>query len=320
MAMGTVVTVTVVFDRGRRALAEAAIGNVERMMLNFGRDAWAWGSGALARMNQALAGGARVEVPSSLRPLLLRASEIQQGSEGLYEPRIGALVQLWGFDDVNNTPSAPPDEAQLAPLLAALRAAPPYEGGRYYGPAPGIAWDLGGIGKGYIVDAALERLAILGFNDASVDAGGNLAVRGTRGDRAWRVGIRDARLQLSTETLSEANVLGSFDAGDEAIITHGSDQRYFIHDDRRYAHLLDPRSGMPAQGLRSLTVVHRDAALADAAGGALFVAGRQRWRSLAHTLGLDQVLVVTDEGHVEATPALMHRLRAQPGVHIRRVA
>lgn len=321
MAMGTLVTVTLVFDRGRRAQAEAAISNIERMMLNFGRDGWAWGSGALARFNQALADGQRVEVPSSLRALFQRACEIRRASGGLFDARIGALVRLWGFDEVLRSPQTPPDAAQIDALLAALRAAPDYEGGRQYGPAPGVAWDLGGIGKGYIVDAALERLGLLGFSDASVDAGGNLAVRGMRGERAWRVGIRDGH-QVDDEGLSEASLLGSFDASDEAIITHGTDQRYFVFDGQRYSHLLDPRSGRPAQGLKSLTVVHRDATLADAAGAALFVAGRENWPVLAQRFGIEQVLSIDDEGHIEVTPALAQRLRMQmqTAVQVRRVA
>lgn len=320
MAMGTLVTVTVVFDRGRRAQAEAAIGNVERMLLNFGRDGWAWGSGALARLNQSLAAGLRGEVPSSLRPLLQRACEIRVASGGLYDARIGALVRLWGFDEASRVVSAPPADDEIAALLTALREAPAYDGGRHYGPAPGVVWDLGGIGKGYIVDAALERLAILGFADASVDAGGNLAVRGTRGDRAWRVGIRDVRADGDGEDAGEGSVLGSFDACDESVITHGTDQRYFMHGGYRYSHLLDPRSGRPAQGLRALTVVHRDATLADAAGAALFVAGRAHWPALAQRFGIEQVLSIDDQGHVAATPALARRLRMQTGVAIRRVA
>ncbi|HET8882726.1 MAG TPA: FAD:protein FMN transferase, partial [Solimonas sp.] len=105
-------------------------------------------------------------------------------------------------------------------------------------------------------------------------------------------------------------LLATLDASDEAVITHGDDQRYFEFDRRRYSHLLDPRSGWPAQGLRSLTVVHRDASIADAAGGALFVAGAAGWRRLAARMKIDQVLVLTDRDELLATEALAARLRA----------
>jgi thiamine biosynthesis lipoprotein len=228
---------------------------------------------------------------------------LRQASSGLFEPRIGALVRLWGFDEAARTPRAPPPPAAVAALLARLEAAPAYDGGPWYGPAPGVAWDLGAIGKGYIVDLALDWLAHRGFPDAIVNAGGNVAVRGSRGDRPWHVGIRDPR-----QPPGQSVLLASLDLRDESVITHGDDQRYFEHQGRRYAHILHPRGAEPARGLRSLTVVHRDGVLADGGGAALFVAGRDGWPQLAARLNLGQVLAVDDDGVAWASGALACRL------------
>lgn len=314
--MGTEVTVTVApGHRRRREEAGAAIAEVERNMQDFGRHWWAWGDGALAGINADLAAGRVAEIPAGMRPLFARAWAVRVATGGRFEPRIAGLVRLWGFDEMSRLRDAPPDQHLIEQGLAAIRNAPAYDGGSSYGPAPGIGWDFGGIGKGWIVDAALGLLRSRGFPDAIVDAGGNLAVCGSRGDRPWRVGIRNPRSDAETPTL-----IGTLIARDEAVNTHGDDQRYFEFEGRRYAHLLDPSTGWPARGLRSLTVVHPDGALAEAGGAALFVSGLAGWRPLARELGLTQVLVVTEDGEVQATPALAARIRPEHDVHLKMVS
>lgn len=311
MAMGTFVTATIIVEPRGRMAADSALASVESELLAFGHDAWAWGGGALANFNRRLAAGQRVELPAQLKPLFQLAWNANRASRGLFEPRIASLVRLWGFDDVTRLREEPPSQIEIDALFAALRVAPEYDGGDYYGPARNVGWDFGGIGKGYIVDRALESLRQRGYENASLDAGGNLAVRGQRNDRPWRIGIRDPR------DLSIPRLLATIDAQDEAVITHGDDQRYFEYGGKRYSHLLDPRTGWPVQGLRSLTVVHRDASVADAAGGALFVAGLQGWRELATKMKIDQVMVLTEKGELHATPALAARLRTQDGTRLR---
>jgi thiamine biosynthesis lipoprotein len=244
--------------------------------------------------------------------LFRRAWEIRQTSGGLFEQRLGALVRLWGFDTAEREPVQPPASGAIAALLEAVRAAPHYDGGASYGPAPGLCWDLGGIGKGYIVDLALDWLRRRGFADAIVNAGGNVAARGARGDRPWRVGIRDPRSAAELPQL-----LAALDVHGESVITHADDQRYFEHQGLRYAHLLHPRTGQPARGLRSLTVVHPDGALADGGGAALYVAGHEGWPALAARLGIRQVLAVDDEGAVWASETLAPRLQCSSGLRIR---
>ncbi len=312
LAMGTAILVTVdAGDAGRRNAAERAIAEVQKLLVEFGSEGWAWGEGALADFNRRLAGGGAAAVPPLLRELFARAWAIRAASGGLFEPRLGALVRLWGFDAAECPRHEPPSAAEIGPLLRALQQAPDYEGAEFYGPAPDLAWDLGGIGKGYVVDLALDWLRRRGFGNALVNAGGNVAVRGARGDRPWRIGIRDPRVAAELPQL-----LAELDVCDESVITHGDDQRHFEHQGRRYAHLLHPHDGIPVQGLRSLTVVHDDGTLADGGGAALFVAGRDGWRSLAAKLGIDQVLAVGDDGAVQVSAALAPRLQAAARVHL----
>lgn len=310
LAMGTLVTVALIVTRGHEQAARAAIAGVEQHLHQFGRDAWAWGPGALSTFNTALLAGQRVALPVGMQPLFRRAWQIRQLSGGRFEPRIAALVKTWGFDDVEHFREEPPPSSAIEQCLRDLRTAPPYDGSTSYGPAPGVAWDFGGIGKGYIVDRLLSRLLALGFRHASIDAGGNLAVRGRHKHRRWLAGIRDPR----SKNDAAPSLLAQLEVEDEAVITHGDDQRGFDHQGDRYGHLLDPRSGWPARGLRSLTVVHPDAAFADAAGGALYVAGPGGWPVLAQRMGVREVLALDNDGRLTATAALAARLQLAPRV------
>ena len=312
VAMGSPILLRITLERGApRDEAERAADEVRKLLVEFGVEGWAWGSGALARFNAELAAGRRARVPELLRPLLARAWQIHHDSDGWFEPRIGTLVRLWGFDQAEREDLPPPDAAAVAAALQALREAPAYDGGDHYGAAPGIAWDIGAIGKGYIVDLALDWLEHRGFAHALINAGGNVAARGRNGERPWCIGIRDPR-----SAPLQPELLAALDAGDESVITHGDDQRFFEHAGTRYTHVLQPRSGAPAQGLRALTVVHRDGTLADAGGAALFAAGPAYWPELARRLGLEQVLVVDADGGVHATAALAPRLQAREGLRI----
>ncbi|HZR35583.1 MAG TPA: FAD:protein FMN transferase [Nevskia sp.] len=309
LAMGTAVLVTVAIgSEPRRAEALRGVAEVRKLLVEFGREGWAWGSGALAQFNRRLQQGGVAVVPEVLHPLFERAWAIHRSSGGLFEPRFGNLVRLWGFDEAARLRSSPPPAAELEAGMAALRAAPAFDGSRYYGPAPGVAWDLGAIGKGYIADLALEWLAHRGFRDAMVNAGGNVATRGSRGDRLWQVGIRDP--------LRPGEILATLGTADESVVTHGDDQRSFEHEGRRYSHLLHPGSGWPARGLRSLSVVDRDGTLADGGGAALFVAGPEGWPALARRLGLRQVLAMDEDGTLRATGALAARLRPEAGQRV----
>lgn len=302
LGMGTLVHLSAWLPEDMsRETGEQALLAVEARLRAFEQDWSAWGEGALGQLNAALARGESVQVPAALQSLFTRAAQLSRDSGGLFDARIGALVQLWGFDDAAHYRSAPPAAQDIAALRAQLAAAPAYSGPDY-GPAA-VRFDFGAIAKGEATDLAMAELMKAGIADAIVNAGGNLRARGQRGPRPWNIGIRHPRPEAGPRLLATLKI-----QGDEAVITSGDYERHFEFEGRRYHHLLDPRSGEPAQGLQSVTVVAADAALADAASTALFVAGPAHWRETAARLGLDQVLVVDAAGRILATPRLHARL------------
>lgn len=174
--------------------------------------------------------------------------------------------------------------------------------------------DAGGIAKGAAAELIADRLVAAGYRDFIVNLGGNVLAMGQRGDRAWRIGIRHPRPPEGTQRMLA--LLPT--EGRESVITSGDYERYFEFEGQRYHHLLDPRTGQPARGLQSVTVVGSDAVLGDAASTALFVAGED-WPAVARDLGLDQVLVVTDRGQLQATARLADRLMLPEGAAVERL-
>ncbi|MGD8325090.1 MAG: FAD:protein FMN transferase, partial [Gammaproteobacteria bacterium] len=169
--------------------------------------------------------------------------------------------------------------------------------------ADGLLIDLGGIAKGEVVDRLLDLFAAAGIENVLVNAGGDVRVRGRRGERQWTIGIQSPRAD---------GLLGSITLNDgEAAFTSGDYERYFDSDEGRSHHLLDPISGRPATHTQATTVIAGNGALADAAATALFVAGPARWRRIAAALGIELALRVDADGHVEMTPAMRERVRMQ---------
>jgi thiamine biosynthesis lipoprotein len=304
-AMGTWFTLTIwAEDADRREPARAALVDVEQFLLAYA-DTWIpEGRGALGAFNAELAEGRAARVPEQLEPLFARAEAIRDLSGGRFDARLGELIRLWGFDLEERFRESPPPEADIDALLGQLRQAPAWAPSQPYGPAPAVQWAFGAIAKGDAVRQSVRMLDAAGFDNVIVNAGGDLHVRGKPGDRHWRIAVRHPRPAEGPRVLAAIDISDA--AAGEAIFTSGDYERYFDFEGERYHHIIDPASGQPARGLRSVTVVHPDTVLADAASTALFVAGSD-WRELARNMALDTVLVVRDDGHLELTPLAAER-------------
>jgi thiamine biosynthesis lipoprotein len=267
-------------------------------------EAWhAWEPGSLTRVNTLLPSGARFTVSLSVLPLITQSQTFARQSEGLFNPALGKLYALWGFHKNDPSQHQPPDSAMIKALLTANPQMQDIQVDGIFLRClnPAVQLDFGGIAKGYATDLALIRLRGLGIHNAIVNAGGNLKAMGRHGTRPWRIGIRDPH--------TPARVIAWLDLeGDEAVMTSGGYERFFMYQGKRYAHIIDPRSGAPATGTGSATVVHPDGATADAAATALFVAGVRDWARIARQMGVTQALLFDDAGVAHVTPALAARL------------
>jgi FAD:protein FMN transferase len=264
--------------------------------------AWhAWEPGSLGLANQLLANGGDFYAPPSVLPLIERAQALEQLTDGLFNPALGRLIAGWGFHQ--DEPSGPPPPAEW---LEALLADPPRmahierDGLRMRGRHPALQLDFGGLAKGLALAHSLDLLAELGVEYAIVNAGGDLMTLGQPAARPWRIGVRDPR---------GAGVLAGIHLGaGEALFSSGDYERGYDWQGERIHHVIDPRSGRPSRGIASATVLHEDPALADAAATTLMIAGPEQWPAYAQRLGIDQALVVLEDGSVELTAAMRSRV------------
>ncbi len=154
----------------------------------------------------------------------------------------------------------------------------------------GIRINLGGIAKGYVVERGIDILRYRGVQNAIVTAGGDSRLLGDRRGRPWMVGIRDPR--------KDGQVAISVPLADEAISTSGDYERYFDEDGIRYHHIIQPRTGEPASGVRSATVFGPDAVITDALSTSVFVLGVEDGLTLIATLPDYESIVIDAEGRV----------------------
>ncbi|MCK9380417.1 MAG: FAD:protein FMN transferase [Sulfuritalea sp.] len=297
------------------AQARAAGSRVLQEFDRLHRTYHAWQPSELSALNAAIAAGRTQEVTAEFAAYIREAQAVAAAGDHLFDPGIGRLIALWGFqtDDIQpRLPDAAAVKALVAqqPSIADLRV----DGNRVSSHNPSVALDFGGYLKGVALDRAVASLKQDGVANALINIGGNVMALGTRdgkaGGAAWRVGIQHPRPQgvggapLATLELRDG----------EAIGTSGDYHRYFEVGGRRYCHLLDPRTGFPAADTQAVTLLIAPGPSAgmrsDALSKPIFIAGRE-WRAMARKLGVDAVLRVGADGTASATPAMQARLKIE---------
>jgi thiamine biosynthesis lipoprotein len=213
-----------------------------------------------------------VIVEPGLFELFRTAKRLYDATSGAFDITAGPLAKVWGF---YRRQGAVPGKADLAEALARVgmkHVTLDEETSSIEFAIAGMEFNLGAIGKGYALDRAAELLVDSGVEDFVLHGGASSVVaRGTAmGDvgnapAAWRVGIGDP--QRPGERLALVNLR------DRAIGTSGAAYQSFRHQGRRYGHILDPRTGWPAEGVLSATVIAPTAAEADALSTSLYVLG-----------------------------------------------
>ncbi len=224
----------------------------------------------LARLNATAADGWQ-PVSADLLPLLIQARELHERTAGAFDMAAGALVRTWGFlRRQGRTPSA--EELAQARAAAGMQWVELDEAGsRVRFTRPEVELNPGAIGKGWAIDRVMERLRDCAVTSALVHGGASsvraIGAQGTalQGRRAWPVGVR--------HPLRPGRRLATVQLDDKALGTSGSGTQFFIERGRRLGHILDPRTGVPAEGVLSATVVAATAAEADSLSTALYVLG-----------------------------------------------
>ncbi|CAN7339270.1 FAD:protein FMN transferase [Rhizobacter sp. LjRoot28] len=297
--MGTRVTLTV---HGRSAdAAQEAMTAAWAEMTRLADAMSRYRTGNTVHALQLAAGVQPVVVPPEMLRTLQAARDLSERSAGAFDITVGAYAG-WAFD-----PAQPriPDAAELAREQALVNyrdlQLDPAQG-RAFLRRRGMRIDLGGVAKLPILHAGLLALQRQGIEGAMVNGGGDVLTTGHLEGRPWRVGLRDPR--------APERVLGTLSLNDGIVASSGDYERCFVQAGRRYHHILDPRTGLPTQGPRGVTLVSRRVDDINGLGATIMAAGSDAGRRLlAPMQGVDALIVGRDAG-LWTSPGMAARLRA----------
>lgn len=300
---GTEVDVAIYGESEQRAerLGARVLAEFDRLHHKF----HAWQPSALTELNDAIARGESYQSDAEMVDMLRAATVLAERSDNLFNPAIGRLIRLWGFQSSDITAHAPaPAEIKrwvdAKPRMTDLR----YDGYRISSRNKAVMLDLGGYAKGYALDRAAAILRGERVRAALVNIGGNVIAIGQPGARPWRVGVRDPR---GAGAIAQVALRDN-----EAIGTSGDYMRYFMNDGKRHPHIIDPRTGDTVDLVASVTVITAGGSDAgtrsDGNSKPLFITGPRGWRDMAKRLGLNEVMLIDANRNVEMTPAMRERM------------
>ena len=271
VTMGCTATVQVCGEDAPRLRAAAAaaldeIDRVDRLLSNYRRDS------PLSRLNREASRGP-VAVEPELVAFLAACLRWSRASDGAFDVTVGPLMKAWGF--FRDEGRLPDERAlELARESVGYRhVLLDEDAGTVRFDRDGVELDPGGIGKGYAVDRAVAVLRGLGVASALVNLGGSsiYGLGAPPGRAAWALGVQDPSDPGKTAV--------SVSLRDRALSVSGGYARFFERDGVRYAHVMDPRSGRPVQGVLSVAVLTAGATDGDALDDVLFVQGVERSRA-----------------------------------------
>lgn len=282
MQMGTIVEFTLFGEdkSGFEAATNAAFAEIDRLEAMM--SSYKEGS-EVSRITKS-AGIKAEKVSPEVIAVLKTALKIAELSGGAFDPTIGALSRNWGFSG----------ELKIIPSKEAVeesRKLVDYRGvnideaaGTVKLAKKGMTLNLGGVAKGYIIGRAGHILKERGVASAIAKAGGDMYVFNfTEKQKPFVIGIQNPR--------DEKKLIGTLSISNGAVSSSGDYERFFIKDNVRYHHILDPKTGYPAQGMQGVTIITADPALSDAMSTAVFVLGPSKGMELVKKLDADALLI-----------------------------
>ena len=249
----------------------------------------------ISRLN-ANAGKTWTQLSPQTLNLVKRAKEFGERSQGLLDITIAPLTKLWGITEEH--PKVPPKTEILAAKELVDYRDILIDEDKVMLRREGQSIDLGAAAKGAACDIVREVAQEYEITAGYVSIGGNLIVLGEEpGGAEWRFGVRDPAGDAS-------EYIGTLTLTGKTMATTGTYERWFEEDGKRYHHVLDPRTGYPAESdLTSVSVISEDGLLADCLSTAFFVAGREE--ALAHMNETEYQLIIADiDGNVTYSPGL----------------
>jgi len=299
MHMGTLVTITAVTRSEAEGQAAATAGFAEIRRLEELLSTWIPTS-ELSRVNTS-AGVMPVHVSPETLTVVQRAMQVAELTDGGFNIAIGPAVDAWNVTESQRIPSKS-ELGALRPLVNLQAVHIDIRAQTIFLEKSGMRIDVGGIGKGYAADQAVDALRRAGAIAGVVALSGDIKTFGRLPDgKLFPIGVQHPR--------EAGAVLVWIDLQDEAISTAGDYERFFERDGVRYHHILDPHTLQPARGCQSVTVIAREGVWADGLDTGIFIMGAELGMRLVETLPDVEAIIVDADGRLLVSSGLKQRIR-----------
>ncbi|MFQ5674332.1 MAG: FAD:protein FMN transferase [bacterium] len=302
--MGSRFEITAVSAEEKKALAaiDAAIAEIRRIEKLIS----SWNSDSETSVINRNAGIQPVRISAELFDLIARSLKVSRLTEGAFDISFAAMDKIWQFDGkVHELP----DESLVQAAVAKVNYRDiilEKKDTTVFLRRRGMKIGFGAIGKGYAANKARAIMKKMAIQSGLVNAGGDLIAWGKETEsNGWQIGIADPK--------DRDSILAWLEVSDMAVVTSGNYEKFFLANGKRYAHIIDPRTGFPAAGLKSVTIVCPDAELADALATAVFVLGEIRGLELIDKLNGIEGLVINDNDEIKTSKNLqLNYYQSQP--------
>ncbi len=235
-----------------------------------------------------MAGREAVKVDIELFHLIERSLKVSEVTKGAFDISFASINPIWTFDgQEQEMPDSSLIQASVSRISYQNILLNPVDTSVYL-KEQDMKIGFGAIGKGYAAARASRLMRKMGVRSGLVNAGGDLYAWGKDElANSWTIGV--------TDPVDKSKMLGWLEISDMAVVTSGDYERFLTIDGKRYAHIIDPRTGWPASGIKSVSIICPDPELADALATSVFVMGEEDGLHLINQLKGVECLLINDE-------------------------
>lgn len=302
--MGSAFVITAVHDDEALAYAaiDSAIAEIERIEALIS----SWRPNSQTSLINAQAGKGPVKVDFELFELIQRSIKISELTNGAFDISFSSLTPIWHFD---GTMTELPDSATVAESVSLIN----YKdivldeaASTVFLKRQGMRIGFGAMGKGYAANRAATVMQLMGVKAGVVNAGGDIYCWGAQADgTAWPI--------LIAHPDKRDGIAAKLNITDMAVVTSGNYEKFIEVGGKRFSHIIDPLTGWPAQGLKSVTIICADAELADALATSVFVLGLDDGMYLIEQLNEVECVLIDDAGKVWTSAGIEQLLLTEKG-------
>ncbi len=225
-----------------------------------------------------------IDISNDLYLVLAQAKKINQQTQGFFDPGIGKLIDLWGFGAVSSSIKPTRKAIEESKIEASIDNL--VLDNNKVKKLKDISINLSAIAKGYGVDEIARLLADNGVDSFMIEIGGEVFAKGSNLDSNWVVGIEMPNNQTPI----------AIKLKNDAVASSGDYRNYFIWEGKKYMHIINPNTGLPAEtDLSSVSVINSKTMLADAYATAMMAMGSEKAQRLANKLNLKTIMILNKE-------------------------